>query len=504
MEKLNMNTIKIISQKKERVIQIEKGNSLLDILRESGYNIYSPCGGEGTCGKCRVHIKGDGVVTACTYFPAYNIEIILPGEREARILTAQSEYLEEYPLNVGEIKQLSNNPHGIAIDIGTTSIVFYHLALISGKVLKIRSILNPQATYGSDIISRINYCQTNEDGLKRLQKTILQAINDELTYFQKNAEIRKIDIVRLSIVGNNTMLHLLLGEDPVTIALAPFTPKFTNEQIKTGESLGLNTHPEAEIRTLPSISAYVGADIVSGIAVLKQDIKKRNIIYVDIGTNGEIGLITPNKIFTCATAAGPAFEGTNISCGMGAVEGAISMFTKNGEIYTIGNVKPVGICGSGIIDVVSYLLDNHLMNATGLLKEPFIIVNSTSYGKIEISQEDIREIQLAKSAIYSGIKVLLKRAGLTFNDIHVLYLAGGFGNYMNIESAVNIGLLPDEIKDKTVAIGNSAGAGAIQALRSIDFHKRIKTVLSNVEYIELSSSDDFNLEFTLNMNFKTS
>jgi len=496
-----MNTIKIISQKNERLVRIKKGYSLLDILQESGYNIYSPCGGNGTCGKCRVRVKGEGLVTACTFFPALDMEIILPDEREAQILVAQSEYLEEYPLNIGEIKQLSNNPHGIAIDIGTTSIVFYHVNLINGKVLKIRSILNPQAVYGSDIISRINYCQTKKDGLFKLQKTILQAINNELTYYQKNAEIKKTDIVKLLIVGNNTMLHILLGQDPIPIAMAPFTPKFTNEQIISGESLGLNTHPEAEIKTLPSISAYVGADIVSGIAVLKQDSKKRNIIYVDIGTNGEIGLITPNKIFTCATAAGPAFEGTNISCGMGAVEGAISMFTKNGEIYTIGNAKPIGICGSGIIDVVSYLLDNHLMNVTGLLKEPFIIVNNTSYGKIEISQEDIREIQLAKSAIFSGIKVLLKRARLTFNDIHVLYLAGGFGNYMNIESAVNIGLLPGEIKDKTVAIGNSAGAGAIQALRAVDFYKRIKTVLSIAEYIELSNSDDFNLEYTLNMNY---
>ena len=496
-----MNTIKIISQKNERLIQIKKGYSLLDILRGDGYNIYSPCGGKGTCGKCRIHVKDEGVVTACTYFPAYDMEIILPGEREAQILVAQSEYLEEYPLNIEEIKQLTNNPHGVAIDIGTTSIVFYHVNLISGKVLKIRSILNPQAAYGSDIISRINYCQTNEDGLHKLQKTILQAINNELTYFQKNAEIRKTDIVQLLIVGNNTMLHLLLGEDPVTIALAPFIPKFTNEQIKTGESLGLSTHPEAEIKTLPSISAYVGADIVSGIAVLKPDSEKRNFLYVDVGTNGEIGLITPNQIFACATAAGPAFEGANISCGMGAVEGAISMFTKIGELYTIGDAKPIGVCGSGIIDVVSYLLDNHLMDETGLLQEPFIIANNTPDGKIEISQEDIREIQLAKSAIFSGIKVLLKKAGLTFNDIHALYLAGGFGNYMNIESAVNIGLLPGEIKDRTVAVGNSAGAGAIQALRSIDFEKRIKTILSISEYIELSNSDDFNLEYALNMNF---
>jgi uncharacterized 2Fe-2S/4Fe-4S cluster protein (DUF4445 family) len=496
-----MKTIKIVSQKNEKLVRIKRGYSLLDILQENGYNIYTPCGGKGTCGKCRVRVKGKGLVIACTYFPAYDMEIILPDEREAQILVAQSEYLEEFPLNIAEIKQLSNNPHGVAIDIGTTSIVFYHVDLISGKVLKINSILNPQAAYGSDIISRINYCQTKKDGLHKLQKAILQAINNELIYYKKNAGIKKTDIVKLLIVGNNTMLHILLGEDPVPIAMAPFTPKFTHEQIVKGESLGLNTHPEAEIRTLPSISAYVGADIVSGIAVLKQDSKKRNILYVDIGTNGEIVLITPDRILTCATAAGPAFEGANISCGMGAVEGAISMVTKNGELYTIGNAKPVGICGSGIIDVVSYLLDNGLMNVNGLLKEPYTIINDTPNGKIEILQKDIREIQLAKSAIFSGIKVLLKKAGLTFNDINALYLAGGFGNYINIESAVNIGLLPGEVKDKTVAIGNSAGAGALQALRSIDFHKRINTILSISEYIELSNSDDFNIEYTLNMNF---
>jgi uncharacterized 2Fe-2S/4Fe-4S cluster protein (DUF4445 family) len=495
-----MNTIKIISQKGEKLVPIKKGNSLLDILRGYGYYIYAPCGGKGTCGKCRIHVVGEDVVTACTYFPEYDIEIILPGEREVQVLTAQSKYLEEYSLNTGEITKLSNHPHGLAIDIGTTTIVFYYVNLSDGSVLKMHSILNPQAAYGSDIISRINYCQTHNKGLQKLQKTIIQAINNELLHFQKCEGIRTTDIVKLIITGNNTMLHILLGEDPVSIALAPFTPKFTDEQIKTGKSLGLVTHSEAEIRTLPSISAYVGADIVSGIAVLKQNEGKGNILYTDIGTNGEIGLITPDSLLVCSAAAGPAFEGANISCGMGAVEGAISEYTKDGEIFTIGNTEPVGICGSGLIDVVSYLLDRQLMDKTGLLKESFVIAD-THTGKIAISQEDIREIQLAKSAIISGIKVLMKKAGLAFNDIDALYLAGGFGNYMNIESAVNIGLLPAEIKDKAVAIGNSAGYGALQALISLDFNNRIKDILSVAEYIELSDSDDFNLEYALNMNF---
>jgi uncharacterized 2Fe-2S/4Fe-4S cluster protein (DUF4445 family) len=227
-------------------------------------------------------------------------------------------------------------------------------------------------------------------------------------------------------------------------------------------------------------------------------VSQKNYIFLDIGTNGEIALIKEEKIFTCATAAGPAFEGANISCGMAAVSGAISVFSSPERYQVVGNSEPIGICGSGIVDIVAYLLVNDLIDETGLLKEIFII---SPENNIQIVQQDIREIQLAKSAIYSGIKILMNMAGLSFSNIDVLYLAGGFGNYINIKSAIQIGLLPYELMDKTYPVGNSAGIGALQYLKSGDFEQNIDTILKNSQYIELSNVDEFTMEFALNMNF---
>jgi uncharacterized 2Fe-2S/4Fe-4S cluster protein (DUF4445 family) len=223
-----------------------------------------------------------------------------------------------------------------------------------------------------------------------------------------------------------------------------------------------------EVITLPCISAFVSADILAGLAVLKRP--QKNYLFLDIGTNGEIALIKGEKIFTCATATGPAFEGANISCGMGAVSGAISVFSNPGKYQVIGNCKPLGICGSGIVDIIAYLLVNDLIDETGLLKESFII---SAEKNIQVIQQDIREIQLAKSAIYSRVKILMNLAGLTFSDIDALYLAGGFGNYINIKSAIQIGLFPYELRDKIYPVGNSAGIGALQYLKSNDFEEKL-------------------------------
>jgi uncharacterized 2Fe-2S/4Fe-4S cluster protein (DUF4445 family) len=287
-----------------------------------------------------------------------------------------------------------------------------------------------------------------------------------------------------------------LGVDPLSIALAPFKAQFTDKQVKKGKSTRFDINDNGEIITLPSISAFVGADIVAGLAVLK--VTQKNYLFLDIGTNGEMALITGEKILTCATAAGPAFEGANLSCGMAAVYGAISVF-KNCEKYqVIGNSEPLGICGSGMVDIVAYLLDNDLIDETGLLKKTFIIDHEK---KIEIVQQDIREIQLAKSAIFSGIKILLYIAELSISEVDALYLAGGFGNYINIKSAIRIGLLPYELKDKIYPVGNSAGIGALQYLNSDTFELKIEKILKNTRHIELSNLDEFTTEFALNMNF---
>lgn len=493
-----MVKIKIISHDNIQVIESDKGISLLNILRNNGYNIYAPCGGKGTCGKCTVKVSGEGEVISCNYFPEKNVEVILPRDDEANILVHQTEYLEDLPFSGGPTQYYSSNPYGVAIDIGTTTLVFYFVSLITGRIEKISSALNNQMRYGADIISRINYCQEHETGLTELQNSVVGVINKELDVFRKRTKenLDPADFVRVVIAGNTTMLHLLLGEDPVSIALAPFKPKFLEKQIKKGGSTGLKINPEAELITLPCLAAFVGADILAGLSALKSIY--RNYLFLDIGTNGEIALVKDGAIMTCATAAGPAFEGTNISCGMAAVHGAISGFSGPDNYQVIGSGKPSGICGSGIVDIVAYLLRTGLIDGTGLLKETFAI---SSENKIEVTQQDIREIQLAKSAIYSGIRILMNISGSSFNDAEALFLAGGFGNYINIKSAIEIGLLPSEMKDRIYPVGNSAGIGALQYLKSDEFEDRINQTLKNSRYVELSNFDEFTTEFALNMDF---
>jgi uncharacterized 2Fe-2S/4Fe-4S cluster protein (DUF4445 family) len=492
-----MIKIKVVSSKKTKILETDTSLSLLEILRRNNYSVYAPCGGKGTCGKCSVKIKGEGMTLACTYYPVKDIEVFLPEKYEANILTSQTEFLEDLPLNLKNTAHLSSSPYGIAIDIGTTTIVMYFVNLLNGQIRWIVSFLNPQNTYGSDVISRINYCMENENGLRELQQTIVQSINNKLHKFSLKEKINTNNFERIILVGNTTMLHIILGADPVSIAQAPFVPKFTQKQIRKGDSTELTIHPKAELITLPCLSAYVGADILAGLTVLKVSANK-NYLFLDIGTNGEIALIKGDKIFACAAAAGPAFEGANLSCGMGAVYGAISGFTHQKKYQVIGNTRPVGICGSGIVDIVAFLLMNNIIDETGLLLNTFKIDRKN---KIQVTQQDIREIQLAKSAILSGIKILINRSGLSYNDIDALFLAGGFGNYINIQSALRIGLLPNELCNKIYPIGNSAGIGALQYLKSDVLEKKINKIVNNSQYLELSDIDEFTTEFALNMKF---
>ena len=490
-----MIKIKIIDSDNIIILKTKAGQSLLNILRGNGYNIYAPCGGKGKCGKCMINVTGEGNMMSCSYYPDNNIEVILPTKDGGNILISQTEFLENISFKNND-NHVSLRPYGVAIDVGTTTVVIYFLDLLTGRIEKIASFLNPQNIFGGDVISRINYCQEHQNGLKELQQVIINAINDELDKFSEKAKILQEDFEKTVIVGNTTMLHLILGEDPVSIALAPFTPKFTGMQKKEGHSTGLNVNPGAEVITLPCISAYVGADIVAGLSVIKPLYK--NYLFLDIGTNGEMALVKGEKIFTCATAAGPAFEGACLSCGMGAVNGAISSFTGPDKYQVIGNSESLGICGSGIVDIVAYMLLNGLIDNSGLLKETFIIHPES---KIEVTQQDIREIQLAKSAIFSGIRTLMNAAQMTFNDIDALYLAGGFGNYINISSAIQIGLLPDELRNRIYPVGNSAGIGALQYLKSDEFEEKVIITLKKSVYIELSDSDEFTVEFVMNMNF---
>jgi uncharacterized 2Fe-2S/4Fe-4S cluster protein (DUF4445 family) len=484
-------------------IESSEGNSLLNALRENGFEVYSPCGGNGTCGKCNVLIKNEGLVPSCLYHLKESVEVILPDRREAKVLTEQHQHTIQLPLMPGKCADLSIYPHGVAVDIGTTTIAIYLVNLVTGVISETRAILNPQAKYGADVITRIQFTTSNKEGIKILQNELIYALNREFTSLVHFAGISESEIIKVVFAGNTTMLHLLLGVNPGSLAQAPFKAQFLDEQMLKGAQLNLRCLPEAEVKVLPSVSAFVGADIVAGIASIMPSDRHKNYLFMDIGTNGEIALVTDDHVFCCSTAAGPAFEGAKITCGMGAVEGAISAFTNDG--YTvIGDEKPAGICGSGLIDLVAFLCDNRLVDTEGRLEKDYIVVPATETDTeqaVYLNQDDIREVQLAKSAIASGIKILMKQAGMSFDQIDTLFLAGGFGNYINTENAVRIGLLPSEMKEKIIPLGNTSGTGAILALKSVKFDDVISKLLRKTKHIELAADEDFALEFAMNMMF---
>ena len=236
-----------------KVISIESpaGETLLNALRSNGFEIYSPCGGNGTCGKCNVMVRHEGLVPSCMYYPTEDIEVVLPAKHEARILVEQHKYTVQLPLMPGSCADLSSYPHGVAIDIGTTTMAFYMVNLITGSITETRAILNPQTKYGADVITRIQFTTSNPDGLKTLQNELIAAVNRELSGMLQFAGISDNEIIKIVFAGNTTMLHLLLGVNPKTLALAPFKAQFLDEQILKGSKLNLKCHTEAEIKVLP-------------------------------------------------------------------------------------------------------------------------------------------------------------------------------------------------------------------------------------------------------------
>ncbi len=398
-----------------------------------------------------------------------------------------------------------SNLYGVAMDIGTTTIAAYLFDLQSGKKLGTYSSLNPQKIAGSDIISRINYTITHQNGIEKLNDLIRKELNKIIDFFCQNSKIDASNIYELVAVGNTVIIHLLFGIPCENIANAPYIPAFTSKVEIKASTFGININPEGYIVTLPLVSGYIGADTVASVLASGMAENDEISLLLDIGTNGEIVLGNSEKLLSCSTAAGPAFEGIGISCGIGGVYGAINhVDLEKAPIYTtIGGASPIGICGSGIIDSVSELLKHGFIDATGKLSEEcndkrFILDEKLN---IYITQQDIRQVQLAKAAIYAGIKVLAKHMQIDLDKIKSVYLSGAFGNYINIESAATIGLIPPELKTRVTPIGNGAGTGAIMCLLSDDMMTKACLIKEQIEYLELSNSAAFSEEFMNNMYF---
>lgn len=403
--------------------------------------------------------------------------------------------------------------YGVALDVGTTTVVAALMDLSTGAAAAVASNLNRQAPFGADVISRIGRTRSDETAAAELQRTVVETINALLAGVYAVAGVERDRVYEMVVAGNATMLHLLLAVDPHAIAVAPFVPAFRGPLDLPAAALGLDIHPEGRVQLLPSIGAYVGADIVAGIQATGLTREPELRLFVDVGTNGEIVLGSSERVLASAAPAGPAFEGGHITCGMRAADGAIEGVALDGdrvELQVIGDGAPRGICGSGLIDAAAQLRLAGLLDASGRLAartdvpshplaERLVEVGDgrafVLEGDVVLTQQDVRELQFAKGAIATGIGALMDAMGARAEDLHQVLLAGSFGTYINPESARIIGLVPPVPVERIVAVGNAAGEGAKMALVSFRERKMAFDLLDRVEYVELSSRPGFNETF---------
>lgn len=418
---------------------------------------------------------------------------------------------------------------GVAIDIGTTTLAGYLYDLGSGKLLAEAAVLNAQAVRGADLISRIDYIRRDEKALPELQALVLGSLNELLGILVEEVGFRRENIYMATVAGNTCMQHIFLGISPVYLAASPYVAVVKEGVSVDPGEVGLLLNKAGRIFVLPNIAGFVGSDAVSMIMSTEMDRSGKISLAVDIGTNGEVVLGGKEKLLACSAAAGPAFEGAQISRGMRAAAGAIDrvFFDKQIEFGVIGGGEPIGICGSGLIDAIAALLDSGLVNHRGKILSPgelaerggpqlagqiieheganaFVLAKSSStpgYDPILITQRDVRELQLAKAAIATGVSVLCKEYGIGIDDIDDVFLAGAFGNYMNRDSAVRIGLFPPELVGKITHVGNAAGVGAARALISRREIERAEQVAGAVGHVELASYPDFYKLFARHVNF---
>ena len=495
-------------------ISIDNKRSLLDQIRERTYYMPSYCGGRGACGKCQVRFLkdpppateadrrflsadrlSDGWRLACKVNAEGTCELEIADQEEGPIQAADSFVPEAEGKKNQAAEERPSSLAGdqvdcaMAVDIGTTTIVAGLIDVNNNMTLKTASCVNHQRSYGADVLSRIDASNRGEG--EELQKSLFRDLSTLCRLLGIGEDVEKVPMPVI-ISGNTTMEHLLQGLSCRGLGVFPFTP------------VDLSMHNYKNMIILPGISTYVGADIVSGIAACGIDQDPEVSILVDLGTNGEMVIGNKDRILVASTAAGPAFEGGNISCGMAGVPGAIDTVEINkgvARISTIGDREAAGICGSGILDLVYELRKEKIIDETGLLEDKYFDLGYPLAPGIRFTVKDVREVQMAKSAIRAGIEILLDSYGISCQNVNRLYLAGGFGQKINSKKAVGIGLLPEELAGRITAVGNSSLEGAKMLAVDSALSKRFEHIREISEEILLSEHKLFYNFYVEHMNF---
>ena len=398
---------------------------------------------------------------------------------------------------------------GMAVDIGTTKVAGYLIDLESGKTLASKGLMNPQISYGEDVVSRIVAASKSPEDAAHLQSLLTEALSQLATGLSAEVDAKPEDVVEAVVVGNTAIHHLFLGLPVKQLGLSPYVPTVDTAMDVKAREIGLKIAPGAYVHLLPNIAGYVGADHVAMLLATRLADVDNTTLAIDIGTNTEICLNHKGRMTSVSCASGPAFEGAHIKFGMRAAPGAIEhvrLENERLEIQTIAGEPPVGICGSGLLDVVAQLRMNEIVERSGKMiahplvrnqngKTEFVLAERQDLDDITLSQKDVRELQLAKAAIRLGIQALVEAEGLTENDLEQVIIAGAFGTFIDVESAITIGMLPDLPLERFKQVGNAAGTGARLALISQAEREKADEIARRDDYIELAKIPNFNRKY---------
>ncbi len=512
-------TVTAVTAKGEKVLECREKETLLEAMICGGIYFSAVCGGNGTCGKCKIRLM-DGELTvshadvkyfstdelkegwrlACQAYPKSSCKVLVMQKDEADF-----EVLQDFKEKPQKRETRREEDYSIAIDIGTTTLAVSLVGNIGKHPIATYTAVNQQRAYGADVISRM---QASMNGKGReLRMSICKDLLTGIEQILGRNGINKNKIKEIAIAGNTTMGHLLMGFDCSKLGVFPFTPVDISLMRRPfREVFGASDGMDCMVTLLPGISTYVGADIVSGLYFCGFHQTDKINLLVDLGTNGEMGIGNREKIITTSTAAGPAFEGGNITWGTGSIKGAVCNVNLTDDqvtIRTIGDKEPIGICGTGVIETAAELVKAKIIDETGLMSEDYFdsgypLAKTPKGESIVFTQKDIRELQLAKSAIRSGVETLLLRYGVNYEQIDRVYLAGGFGFKMDQEKAIVIGMLPEEFRGRIEAVGNSSLGGAVKYLaeeNSKDPLLHIVTVSSEINLANDTAFNDFYMKY---------
>jgi uncharacterized 2Fe-2S/4Fe-4S cluster protein (DUF4445 family) len=544
-----MGLVRIVLHGFGSEIEVQQGGNLLSAVRAAGLGIDSECGGRGTCGDCRVRflegappaapedhlLLGAAAVKAgwrlaCQASVERDCRIVIPALAPAAALRILTEAAVPEPAEERRGGRRLAAGYGAAIDIGTTTVVCYLVDLARARQIGVTAFANPQQVFGADVVSRIVYAHQGRERLAEVQSCLVKAVEEHLLELCAEHNILVEAVSALTAVGNLTMMHVFRGVDPWPLGVAPYRPVFTETPPVAAGVLGFQRLGHARVRLLPGVGGQIGSDAVAGLVALGLAAWRKPGLFIDLGTNGEIVLLSRRRAVGCSCAAGPAFEGVHISSGMAAVAGAVERVEEEDgrlRLDTIDGAPPLGLCGSGLADAVTVLLRRGLLLPSGRLLGPgqvpadvpselrtrvredggqreFAFHQDESGRLILLTQADIRQVQLAKAAIRTGVESVLEEAGLEPESIERVFVGGAFGSSMRAESLLALGMLPEALRGRIHPVGNVAGMGAKLALIFPQRLREARRLARRVRHVSLAERPDFASRFASYLRFPES